>query len=205
MQFPRKGFAVCDLHGGKTPNAVRGAAERQQAAVLAELVVKHAVPIDRPPAEGIRIQLAVRAGEVEWLRALVHHLDPDGMWRGTLGIHRTEKTGFEAGVSTTTDVGPALPIVYQAYMAAQKAYEDLCKDALKLGMTWEQIKLDQRFGARVAEAFTFLFGQVREVLADLGTYVPAEVMADVLVRLQGRFAGTLRILAASQEFPAISA
>ena len=193
MQFPRPGFLVCDNHGGSIPVAQRAAEDRLAHQRVVAAAARHAVPVDRPPAEGLRFLLASVAGEVEWLRIQVHELDPTGMWRGTRGVQRIEKVGFQAGTTTTTDVGPMVTVVWDEYTKAQDRYAKLCIEAIKLGLTWEQIKLDQQFGARIAAGFTYLFARIKPHLAG----VEEEV--------HDQFASVLLLLAGGGELPAIEA
>jgi hypothetical protein len=191
-QFPLPGQKVCGSHGGRSPQAQAAAQARQQEAAARELARTLGAPRDVDPKTAILEQIHWSAGHVEFYRGQVQALEAAQVVRGTRGMQRAEKIGFQAGVTTTTDAGPDIHVWVRLYNEERKYLTTLCAEAVRLGLEEARVRVEMAQGARVAEAFRWLHSRIG---ARLG--LPASSVDE----LRGDFTAALRALASGEPFP----
>lgn len=153
------GTGPCKLHGGKSPRLEAKAAAEQARAELEAEVRALGIPDTVDPVTGLLNEIAVTAGELQWLRQLVRaeaaasEQASDGLFYGERYVrHKRTPDGTE----TTTEAGPGLSVKMQTYERWKKAYAELVRIALAHDIAQAQIDIAEReaetFGALVAAA-----------------------------------------------------
>lgn len=186
MAFPMHGQMVCSAHGGLSPQAKAKGEERQQEEKIRALAATLGdYDPDADPQELILEQIRWSAGHVAWFRARIQALDPDILFRGTRRVTRSERSGWQEGTSTETEVGPGLNLWLEAYDRERKYLTDLCAKAVALGIEARRVELAERHTDMLLDGLQWLVSETgtRQVLDESGQAALMELVGEMLQRL----------------------
>lgn len=131
------------MHGGKTPSALRNAAQRreQRQAILA--AEAFGLPREVDPHTALLEELYRTAGAVEWLSAVVADLERDAI---TWGMTREKEGGEDAGTTHEAKVS----VWVQLWQAERKHLVDVGKACVGAGIEERRVRLAEQAGAVLA-------------------------------------------------------
>jgi hypothetical protein len=168
------GTARCKQHGGQAPQAIaaaqrRAAIEDMRAAALSRGSFGYGLDIEVSPSEAIKQELHRTAAAVHWLSLIVADLDRDRITVGTTKIEN--RTGFQAGRSTTVETKPS--VWYELWLKERSHFAKVADIAHRMGIDERQT-------------------QVIEQAAQLGVIAIARILEKLeLTSTQQELAGTV--------------
>lgn len=156
-----KDQTVCGLHGGKSPQALRGAAERAAERRAAAMVETYGRKIKTTATEALLDEVQWTAGHVAWLRERVQEIEEyssnsDGENPLVWGVTRRKEGGEDRGV--TEEAAPSIWL--KLYQQERTHLVKVCAEAIKAGIEERRVRLAEQQGALVAQA-------IRAILDDL--------------------------------------
>lgn len=113
-------------------------------------MVTYGLPLDVDPAEAILNEIRWTAGHVEWLRGIVQSLEPEQVAWGTAEEQDKQASEFP-GTDTIRKAAPNAYVLL--YQQERKHLVDVCSTALKIGIEERRIRLEERYGAVIADVF----------------------------------------------------
>lgn len=157
--YPVRGLRVCLRHGGGSKKA-RAAAATNVASAKAQaridrLANRLGAPIDHDDtAQYILDQIALKAGEVEWLQHQIDQLDTDNelFWGATKHVTGEGPEGYID--QTTEEAGQH--IIYQLLHKAQDQLVKYAAEALKAGVEERQVRISEKTGEQFEAVITAL-------------------------------------------------
>ena len=145
---PVTGLTVCQMHGGRSPQAQAKSAQLKAKAKAAREVARLGARLDVHPAEALIDLVQWTAGEVAYWRDVVTAVDADGGHRAlTWGVTRVKDGGDDRG--TTTAAAPH--VAYQMLTSASDRLATYAAAALRAGVDERRVQLAERQGALVAD------------------------------------------------------
>lgn len=147
------GQNVCDLHGGKAPQALAAAERRLQerAAVLA--LESFGVPIEVDAHTALLQELHRTAGAVQWLGAIVADLNREDLVWGTTKV---KDGGDDRG--TTQEAKPN--IWYELWLRERKHLVEVGKACHAAGIEEHRVELETRQAQVVVATFERALGRM---------------------------------------------
>jgi hypothetical protein len=161
------GGKVCEVHGGRTPNARSGTEKRVADQKVRALVATYGLPVEITPEKAILDEIHRTAGHVAWLEERIRELDADQLIWGVT----KEKDGGEDRGTTFEAVPHAFLKLYQQ---ERSHLAKVCSDAIRAGLEARQVKLAEEQGAMVAQA-------VRAILNDLKLTAEQRALVSTIV------------------------
>lgn len=161
---PIIGGNVCATHGGRSPNAKKGAANRMAEAKARAILETLGQPVKVNPVEALTSLIHWTAGHVEYLRLKVQETSPGDLVWGE-AEHR-DKTGGEDWGTTTVEKAGA-NVWLKLYNEERDRLANYCTKAIDAGIAEREIRLAEQQGRLVAEA-------IRRILGDFLTQLNRE-------------------------------
>lgn len=167
-----EGQAVCPKHGGRSPQARKGAERR-----LAEIEVRRELarighPVETTPSEALQRALELTAGDVEALAAMLRDADQGGINHGTPGpTYEPDKKGrpqktadapMQPGILTHNRHGEL--VAHPAYQLLRDRVNDLAriaKTGIDADLDAQRVELEQAQTMLMAAAFKALMTHPR--------------------------------------------
>lgn len=157
--YPLRGSSTCIRHGSGSKKA-RAAAARNVATAKAQaridrLANRLGAPIDHEDtAQYILDQIALKAGEVEWLQHQIDQLDSDNdlFWGTTKHVTGEGPEGYVD--QTTEEAGQH--VIYQLLHKAQDQRVKYAAEALKAGVEERQVRISEKTGEQFEAVITAL-------------------------------------------------
>lgn len=145
---PVTGLTVCQVHGGRAPQAQPKIAAAKAAARAEREVARLGMKITTHPAEALIDLVHWTAGEVAYWRGIVVELEQQGGHEAlTWGTTRVKEGGDDAG--TTEEAKPH--IAYQMLTHASDRLATYATAALRAGVDERRVRLAEAQGALVAD------------------------------------------------------
>ncbi|HEY6793394.1 MAG TPA: hypothetical protein VI248_01785 [Kineosporiaceae bacterium] len=133
-------------------------------------------PVEIDPADALLQEVHRTAGHVAWLAEQVRALDSQALTRGTRSVQVSEKTGFQAGITTTKEAGPQVDLWLELYFRERQHLVKVCAAALAAGVEERRVRLAEQQGGLLASV-------IRAVLDDLQlSEVQRAMVAEVVPR-----------------------
>lgn len=148
-KYAMKGQAVCDSHGGRSPQARKAAKERTERAKALEAIATYGLPVEVDPHTALLEELWRTAGHVAWLRLRIGELSDDQL-HGPVGA---------AGESSFPREEPHVWV--RLYQEERRHFHAVSRDCIRAGIEERRVTLAERQGALLAQV-------IRGVLSDLG-------------------------------------
>lgn len=152
---------VCTFHGGKTPQAIKGAERRAAERKAKKLVTTYGLKVETTATEALLEEVKWTAGHVQWLRERVQEIEEsssnsDGENPLVWGVTRRKSGGEDRG--TTEEAAPSIWL--KLYQAERAHLVKVSTEAIRAGIEERRVKLAESQGEQVAQA-------IRGILADL--------------------------------------
>lgn len=152
-----RGQAVCNMHGGMSPNGKAAGAKRLAQAALADAQVTFGLPRDIDPAAALLEEVHRTAGHVAWLQTRIADLnESDLTWGLTSQVDRG--SGEFPGTDLTRQAVP--PVLLKLYADERKHLVAVCAAAIGAGIEERRVRLAEEQGQIMA-------GVIRAIFADL--------------------------------------
>lgn len=190
--FPRRnsGLEVCDYHGGRTPNALRGAEQRLAAKRIEDARLSLGVPIDVSPTEAMLDLIREAAGNVVFYRARIQHLDQLVGPAPPLPPLASDDTTAPAAELHAAIAGRVDPANWKAERhVLVRMYDDerdklarWCKDARQMGVEEHRLELEQERGRQLAAVIEGTLTALLATLLGLRSVFAEREIADVYER-----------------------
>lgn len=155
---PKTGQTVCRTHGGKSPQALAKAEERQIEAAATRALASMGVAVPTDPGQALLDLVAEAAGNVAFLRHQVQQLEQ----RASPTVVRTDEDGYSVETGGQTLAGPtgstakpfeAAPHVlvgmYESWCDRLAKYSEM---ALRAGVEERRVRLVEADAARMFTA-----------------------------------------------------
>jgi hypothetical protein len=159
-----RGQDICASHGGKSPQALKAAAERLRREEaenylrkLGELVIT-----DVDPGEQLLELIAITAAEVRWFRSRVYDIDAADLVWG--------KTKHATGGQNKGDTYEASKNAWLAlYHERADKLAALCAEAIKIGLKEREVRLAEQQADLIVKLLEGVLGDLGHDLADPNT------------------------------------
>jgi hypothetical protein len=139
---PHAGTGRCKLHGGNSPQSIRGA--QQRAAQTA--AVAFGLPRDVDALTALDEELKRTAGAVEWLTEFIRAQDPAALaW----GVAEKVKRGSGEFPGTDVKLAAAPSVWVQLWQGERKHLVDIGKTIVSLGLDERLVRMGEAQGAAV--------------------------------------------------------
>lgn len=171
-RWPLKGQKVCNLHGGKSPQALSAADRRLVEREALKALEAFGVPIVVDYQTALLEELHRTAGAVAWLGAIVADLEQaDLVW----GVTKTKDGGDDRG--TTSEAKPNA--WYVMWMEQRKHLVDVARECGRAKIDEQVVKIAQEQGRQLA-GFTqrVLTAMFDGLVAALGEEEAARVIVE---------------------------
>lgn len=145
------GYGKCKLHGGKTPNGTKAAAEEM--ATLA--AVSYGAPITVEPHQALLEELYRTAGHVAWLQLQVQELDPEDDMVGPVGA---EGQSGPEGAYMNPKHEPSVWV--RMYQAERKHLTEVAKACIAVGIAEWQVRLVEEQTKQMAVLLESIIGDL---------------------------------------------
>ena len=166
-----RGALRCDLHGGRSPQALAKAAQRVATMEAAEQVKALGLRVDIDPGTALLDLVHWTAGEVAYWRARVAEIEENDL---TWGVTKVKDGGDDRG--TTKEAKPNI-----AYVMLERASDRLASyatAALKAGVEERRVRLAESQGLLIADVIRAILQRLdlspdQQLL--VGSVVPEEL------------------------------
>jgi hypothetical protein len=166
------GGAVCEFHGGASPNARKAAQDRLAEQAARKIMETYGGKIEISATQALYDEVCWTAGHVQWLRERVQAIqaahadsfeDPDGTVRGdgsrhplVWGITKIKEGGEDAGI--TEEAAPSVWL--QLYWKERDHLVKVSTAAVKAGLDERMVRLAENQGRLVAEMLRAILGDL---------------------------------------------
>jgi len=172
---PIRGGTRCRRHGGASPQALRAAQRRNTEAELKEWIVNLGEPEPIDPGEALLKLIAMKHGEVLWLREKVKELPEDGL---SWGIAQHE-VGLGPEGPIDKETRKAQPhVLWTLLRQAEDQLAAYAAKALTAGIEERRVRLAEQQGTLVATAIRRILDRLQLTptqLSMVSTIVPEEL------------------------------